>query len=49
MYISNADPYQAVWLAYDVRDDGALASGRVFFDATAWAKTKQGAPDGMAA
>jgi gluconolactonase len=27
------------------RDD--RGAGRVFFDATAWAKTKKGAPDGM--
>ncbi|MCI0369901.1 MAG: SMP-30/gluconolactonase/LRE family protein [candidate division NC10 bacterium] len=47
LYVSNADPARAVWLAYDVKDDGTLGSGRVFFDATAWARTKPGAPDGM--
>ncbi len=47
LYVSNADPGRAVWLAYDVRDDGTLGTGRVFFDATAWTKTKKGAPDGM--
>ena len=47
LYISNADPNRGVWMAYDVREDGTIANGRVFFDATAWAKTKKGAPDGM--
>ncbi len=47
LYVSNADPNRAVWLAYDVNDDGTLANGRVFFDATAWTKTKKGVPDGL--
>lgn len=47
LYVSNADPARAVWLAYDVKEDGTLGSGRVFFDATAWAQAKPGAPDGM--
>jgi gluconolactonase len=47
LYVSNADPNAAVWMAYDVRDDGTLANGRAFFDATAWTKTKKGVPDGM--
>ncbi len=45
--MSNADRTHAVWMAYDVRPDGTLAGGRIFFDATAWTKTKKGAPDGM--
>jgi len=47
LYVSNADRTHAVWMAYDVRPDGTLAGGRMFFDATAWTKTKKGAPDGM--
>ena len=47
LYVSNADPSNAVWMAFDVRDDGTIANGRVFFDATAWTKTKRGVPDGM--
>jgi gluconolactonase len=47
LYVSNTDRNWAVWLAYEVRLDGALANGRVFFDGTAWAKTRKGAPDGM--
>lgn len=47
LYVSSADPSRAVWLAYDVKSDGTLGAGRVFFDATAWTKAKPGAPDGM--
>ncbi len=47
LYVSNADRGRAVWMAYDIRDDGTLTKGRVFFDATAQARTMKGAPDGM--
>jgi gluconolactonase len=47
VYISNADPSNAIWLSYDVKEDGTFASGRTFFDATTQAKTKKGVPDGM--
>jgi gluconolactonase len=46
-YVSNADPTRAIWTVYDVREDGTFAASRVFFDATAWTKTKQGVPDGL--
>jgi gluconolactonase len=48
LYVSNADPDRAVWMAYDVGDDGTLRNGRVFFDATPWvSSTKPGLPDGL--
>jgi gluconolactonase len=47
VYISNADPTNAIWLAYDVKEDGAFTNGRTFFNATMQAKTKKGLPDGM--
>jgi gluconolactonase len=47
LYISNADPMNAVWMVFDVTADGTIESGKVSFNATAWAKTKPGAPDGM--
>jgi gluconolactonase len=47
LYVSDADRRHAVWMAYEVRSDGTLGKGRVFFDATAWTKTRKGAPDGM--
>ncbi len=47
LYISNADRENAVWLAFEVKDDGTLGKSRVFFDGTAWAKTGKGVPDGL--
>ena len=46
-YVSNADADNAVWIVYDVTPDGNIANGKVLFDATSWAKTQKGAPDGM--
>ena len=48
LYISSSDPEKAVWMAFDVKDDGTLGKGRVFYDATEGAKKKlKGLPDGM--
>lgn len=47
LYVANADRAYAVWYAFAVREDGSLDEGRVVFDATSWAKTYPGAPDGM--
>ena len=48
LYVANSDPNRAIWMAYDVRPDGTIGNGRVFFDATSFAKAgKQGLPDGM--
>ena len=49
LYVSNSDPDKAVWMAFEVKEDGTLGNGRVFFDATKWAmdKSKKGLPDGM--
>lgn len=48
LYVAQSDPAAAVWMAFDVKNDGTLGRGRVFFDGTAWAKAGQkGLPDGM--
>jgi gluconolactonase len=47
LYVTNADPANAVWLVFDLNLDGTVANRKVLFDATAWAKTKPGVPDGM--
>ena len=49
LYVANSDPEQALWMAFDVKDDGTLGKGKVFFDATSCAKNKalKGLPDGM--
>jgi gluconolactonase len=47
LYVSNADKTNAVWIAFEVKPDGMIENGKVIFNATAWTKTKPGAPDGM--
>ena len=47
LYVSNADPSNAVWMVYEVGPNGNIANGKVLFNATAWTKSKKGVPDGM--
>jgi len=48
LYVANSDPKRAVWMAYDVKPDGTIANGRVFFDATSMVgAAKKGLPDGL--
>jgi gluconolactonase len=47
LYVANSDPERAVWMAYDVLDNGRLGEGIVFFDATPWVPEKPGLPDGL--
>lgn len=49
LYVANSDPNRPIWMAYDLREDGTLGGGRVFFDAAPLARQgKRGMPDGMA-
>jgi gluconolactonase len=50
LYVSNSDPEKAVWVAYDINDEGKLRNGRFFYDATEEAKDPNvvGLPDGFA-
>ena len=45
LYVANSDPEKKVWMSFDVKPDGALANGKVFFDVTK--ETDDGLPDGM--
>lgn len=45
MYLANSDAARKIWMRFDVKEDGALANGSVFFDATA--EPGDGLPDGM--
>ncbi len=48
LYVAVSDPKRPVIMAYDVKADGTVANGRVFFDATPLAEQKKkGLPDGM--
>jgi gluconolactonase len=47
LYVSDVDPKRAAWLAYGVKPDGTVGTGRVFFDATRWRKDPFFGPDGF--
>lgn len=47
LIIANSDPKKAIWYAYDVSENDSLTNGRIFYDATAAAKTEAGLPDGL--
>jgi len=48
LYVAVSDPLKAVYMSFPVQADGTLGQGKVFFDATAWAKDKRpGLPDGI--
>lgn len=48
LYVANSDPERAIWMAYDVQEDGSITNGRVFFDATdKVGDANKGLPDGL--
>lgn len=47
LYVSDVDPKRAAWLAYDVKADGSVTHGRLFFDATRWRQDPFFGPDGF--
>jgi gluconolactonase len=47
LYVSDVDPKRAAWWAYDVKADGTVTNGRIFFDATRWRKDPFFGPDGF--
>jgi gluconolactonase len=47
LYVAQSDPQRAIWMAFDVKQDGTLEKGRVFFDATPWVASRKGLPDGL--
>ena len=48
LYVAQSDPDKAVWMAFDIKGDGTLGQGRVFYDVTEWVKKKMpGLPDGL--
>jgi gluconolactonase len=48
LYVANSDPDLAIWKAFEVKSDGTLGKGKVFYDATPLVKEgRKGLPDGM--
>lgn len=48
LYVACSDPEKAIWMVYNVKADGTLENGQVFFDATPMVKAgRKGSPDGL--
>lgn len=47
LYVANSDPQRAIWMAFPVKEDGTLGTGRVVADVTAMVSEHKGLPDGM--
>lgn len=47
LYVANSDPGRAIWMAYDLREDGTVGTGRLLFDATGFLPERAGLPDGL--
>jgi len=47
LYVTDVDPAKAAWRAYDVREDGTVINGRIFFDAAQWKRPPFFGPDGL--
>lgn len=48
LYVAQSDPDAALWMAFDVKEDGTIGEGKVFHDATAAVKKgEKGLPDGL--
>jgi gluconolactonase len=47
LVIANSDSLKACWYIYDLKTDGTLTKGKIFFDATAARKQEHGNPDGL--
>jgi len=46
-YVAVSDPEQAIWMAYDVNEDGLFENERLLHDATEWVGKEKGLPDGL--
>ncbi|HKJ79932.1 MAG TPA: SMP-30/gluconolactonase/LRE family protein, partial [Prolixibacteraceae bacterium] len=47
LYVANSDPKKAIWMAYDLDNNGKLKNGKVFADVTSKVGELKGLPDGM--
>lgn len=47
LYVTDVSPDRPAWLAYDVKADGTITNGRLFYDATPWKRANFGGPDGL--
>jgi gluconolactonase len=45
LYVGNSDAAKKIWMKFDVKPDGGIANGKLFYDVTS--QTGDGLPDGM--
>lgn len=49
LYVAQSDPARAIWMSFEVKADGTLEKGKLFYDATKWVgDANPGLPDGLA-
>lgn len=46
LYVANSDPENAIWMSFEISDDGRIIE-KLFFDATDMVSEKKGLPDGL--
>lgn len=47
LYVANSDPENAIWVVYELNDEGAIQVKNTFFDATHLTRKEKGLPDGL--
>ncbi len=47
LLVANSESERAIWYAYDLGSNDSLINARIFFDASSYAKTTPGGPDGF--
>lgn len=47
LLVANSESEKAIWYAYDLGPGDSLTNARIFFDASSYAKTTPGGPDGF--
>jgi gluconolactonase len=47
LYVANSHGPNAIWMAYELNDDGTVKDKRVFKEVTKWVGTRKGMPDGL--
>jgi gluconolactonase len=47
LYVAQSDPKKAIWMSFDVKEDGTVGAGKLFYDATDQVGKHPGLPDGL--
>lgn len=47
LYVAQSDPKKAIWMSFEVKADGTLGPGKLFYDATSEVGKLPGLPDGL--